>query len=245
MIGKVTVDMRVLDARFAKLKKSEIPSAIRHATNDLAFDTRKRIITEMDRVFHKPTREVKRTPWVTKQKVNNQPGAVLSLTHWNDPKGRGSSKAIFPHVPGEDSIREPKGMERWLRRAGYISNNEWMIPTKAAQNAAGNIEGSVASKMLSDIGATVGYGFLNKKTAKAKRKYVFIGKGGNWGRRYGLPRGIYWHQGPGKLTLMVAVVHKAPTYSKRLKFHDVARSWAAKRMGYFGDKAVAQAISRR
>jgi hypothetical protein len=246
----ITMDTRNLERRLAVLRKVEIPSAIRNTLNDLAFDTRKRMVTEIQKVFDRPTPIVQRLPRVekaTKTKLN----ANLFLTDFygGNTDRRSASYALVPHMTGQPNARGRKGLELRLERMGRITAGEWLMPGKAAKlDAYGNVSGSEISKMIADIGAYNQYAgdAANTKAAKlAKRKdagrYI-------WVRRKGLTksgaRGIYRKVGTQLLPVMV-VVSKAPRYAKRFRWQEVASSYVARRTEYHARRAIAQAISKR
>jgi hypothetical protein len=246
-----TVDMRNLDRRLSVLRKTEIPSAIRNTLNDLAFDVRGRMVQEIQRVFDRPTPIVQRLPKVEKASKTKL-DARLYLTDFfgGDTNRRSASYALIPHMTGQPDIRGRKGLEIRLQRQGRIGPDEWMVPGAGAKlNAYGNVAASEISRMLADIGAYNQYAgdASNTKLATlAKRKgagrYIWLGAG--HALQHNRVRGIYKKVGRKIIPVMV-VITKAPRYSKRLRWDEVARLYSARRINYHADRAIAQAISRR
>lgn len=247
----ITVDTRGLEARLKRLKRTEIPSAMRHALNDLAFDTRTRIVREIQRVFDRPTPAVQKLPQVKAQKNNAAAPPELWLTDYFNRSRTGPSFAVEHHIPGSTGMRSRKGLEIRLERMGLISKNEWLVPSTAMKlNAYGNVPGSTTSKMIADIG---GYGQYSgdasntgRVSARSRRKqtakkYFWVNVKGRYGVGW---RGIAIRNRNSILPQMV-VVGKAPRYAPRFRFHAVATSYAARRSAYHASRAVEQQIARR
>lgn len=249
MAIKITVDVAGLEARIKRLRAKEIPSAMRHALNDLAFDSRARTITEMKRVFDRPTPVVLRLPWVKRQATNADKPPVLSVTDWfNGKGGRGPTHALPQHIPGQLPIRARKGMEKRLESLGLIGPNEWMMPSRfVTRDAYGNVKGSVVSKMLADIGgygrysgdaANTGSGVAGKRRSARRKVPIYF-----WATIKGT-KGIWRKVWDTPVPQFVAV-SKTPTYAKRFRFHAVISVYSLRRMAYHADRAIAQQIRRR
>lgn len=245
------IDTTGMDRLFSRLRKNEIPKAKRNAARDMAFDGRGRMIEEMKRVFDRPTKAVLSVPYVKKDDT----GADLYLSDYLDGKrGAGPSHAITPHM-GVQQGRGRKGTEKRLERMGRIGRDEWMIPAARAElDGFGNIRGSVAQKMLADIGANEQYAGDSANTNPNDR--MVRGRKGKpvkrrgkvikyfWIDRPGQAKGIYRKTKDGMVPVMVAV--RGPlNYVKRYRWDEVIRSYAAKRAGYHARRAVDQAIARR
>lgn len=240
------IDTSGLEKRLRSLRKNEFPTAMRNTINDLMRDVIKREQKEVERVFDRPTSLV-RNAFRIKNKATKKRlhGAV-----WiKDVHGRGGNallNTLTPHIPGHPALREAKGMERSLRNAGLMRSDQYLMPSRTMRlNAAGNVSGSVASKMLNDIQAFRGVSGFTSETKSAKVRYV-------WGhakaRSGGLVTGIWlktrFQKGtPGALQMVV--VDTAPRYSKRFKFYSVAKSWAMKRGPHHAKLAVKHSIRRR
>jgi hypothetical protein len=236
----VVLDTRQLDVKLRKLRYNEIPAAMRHALNDLAFDTRTRIVTEIQRVFDRPTPVVQKLPRVKRQKSNTAPKPELWLTDYFDASRTGPSFAVTPHLPGEGT-RKPKGLEIRLRRMGLISEDQWMMPTRAAPlDQYGNMRGSVISKMIADLGAYNQYAGDAANTGWGARtkpiKYVWA-KFGN--------THVIALKTARRFVPMMIVVNKAPRYAPRFKFREVAMSYANRRAAYHAEREVQATIARR
>lgn len=268
--ARVSVDMRALERRLSVLRQTEIPSAIRNTLNDLAYDARGRIVKEIQRVFDKPTRRAQQMPWVDRAKV--VPGKVQGSSLWLRDEGRrrDADRALPPHIPGQDSGRAAKGMERRLRAEGMMGNDEWLMPSKyAAANGVidqyGNVKGAKATKMLADVQA---YRSKDHGVASTSRDEYYIDKKGRrrkkppskikqieyeWGlwtsrngvKTKGICKKVKNLLGGYSIVPIMVVVKTAPTYGKRLRFHDVVRLYSAQRVKYHADRAIAQAIRKR
>ncbi len=246
----ISIDTRNLERRFVSLRTKEIPSAIRNTLNDLAFDTRMRMVREIQKIFDKPTPIVQRLPRVeraSKQKL--EANLYLAEFSGGQTNRKAASRAIVPHMTGQPNTRLKKGLEYRLMKQGRITAGEWMMPSKFVPlDSYGNVSGPETSRMLADIGAYDQYAgdAANTKIAKlAKRggagRYI-------WVRRKGLTksgaRGIYKKVGT-KLVPMMIVVSKTPTYAKRFRWEEVAKSYVARRTEYHARNAFAQAVRKR
>jgi hypothetical protein len=244
----IALDTKQLDMKLRSLKYKEIPAAMRHALNDLAFDTRSRIVTEIQRVFDRPTPVVQKLPRVKPQKSNDAPKPELWLTDYFNNSRTGPSFAVTPHLPGE-GLRKPKGLEIRLRRMGLISEDQWMMPTRAAPlDQYGNMRGSVISKMIADLGAynqyagdaaNTGSGVRRKSIGRqlaTAKKYVWA--------KFGATHVIALKTAMRFVPMMI-VVNKAPRYAPRFRFREVAMSYANRRAAYHAEREVEATIARR
>lgn len=233
-----SVDTSALQRRLSSLRRDEIPSAMRNTLNDLAFDMRERLVTEIGRIFDRPTPVVRKTPRVeraSKQKLE----AKLYLTDYFRQKGQDPANALRAHMTGLPPTRNRKGLEMWLQRRGLISSDEWMMPTRfVPKDRYGNVRGSLVQKMLADLNAYGGYSVATRATGARKRQYFWIGGA------YGLPNGIYVKRGTTSVAMFVAV-STTPTYGKRFRWKELSSTYTKQRLNYHADRAIAQAIRKR
>lgn len=242
MGSAVTVDTSVLRQRLASLRSTEIPTAMRNVINDVAFDTRKRMVEQIEAIFNRPTPIVKKVPRVLRKATKTNPTAELWLSDYFAGKGGiDVANALFHHMTGGPRTRKRKGMERWLEIQGFITSSEWLVPSRSLKlDSYGNVPGHLAQKMLADVGAFRGAAGFTATTSKRKRKYFWLG-----GRAYGNRiKGIFTKQG-GTLLPQMVVVSTTPRYAKRFRWDSIARTHAARVTGRFASREIAAAIGRR
>jgi hypothetical protein len=241
-----TVDMRNLERRLSVLRTKEIPSAIRNTLNDLAMDCRKMIVAEIPRVFDRPVPIVRSMPRYVKTN-NKELQSKLILTGFDRGGNKASaSYAFLPHLPGEPDTRRPKGLEPRLRRKGLLGGNEWLMPTPAAPlNAYGNVKPSEVARMIADLGA---YQQAARDARNTKLSTLAKRKGGMryiWIRRKSASQDSGIFRKMGNTIVPMFVVTGEPRYSKRFRFAETVKKYAATKIAYHADRAIAQAIRKR
>jgi len=109
----------------------------------------------------------------------------------------------------------------------------------------GNVRGSLASKMLNDIGVFAGRTGFSSTTSSSKVKYIWNEVQTRGG---GTVKGIWLKSKVTKkstLKLQMLVVDSRPRYAKRFRFHQVAESWGAKVASVFARKSVNHYITKK
>lgn len=242
MASAVTIDTTGLRERLARLRSTEIPTAMRNVINDVAFDTRKRMVEEIERIFDRPTPIVTKVPRVLRKATKAHLSAELWLSDYFAGKGGlDVANALFHHMTGGPATRRRKGMERWLELQGLITSSEWLMPSRALKlDHYGNVPGHLAQKMLADIGAFKGASGFEATTKKRNRKYFWL-SGKAYGNRL---KGIFTKQG-GRLIPQMVVVRTTPRYAKRFRWDSIARTHAARVVPRFAAKEIAASIARR
>lgn len=228
-----------------QLSDKELSTALRNAINDTARDVIKRQESEISRVFHKPTPKVQR-PYFLDKATKEQLTAEIRI---KDVFGKGTGRAIpntlEPHIPGFKSSRQSKGMETRLRAKGLLGANEYLVPSRTMKlNSYGNISGALASKMLNDLWAFSEVAGFDSNTSEAKSRFI-------WGeikpRGKSPIKGIWLtsrFKGRKQNALMMMVVRGAPTYGKRLRFHEIGRREVDKVFYRHLESAIDHAIRR-
>lgn len=229
----------------AMLRASEIPTAQRNAVNDTARAVIKRLELETKRVFDRPTPKTQRAFFLKTKATKERPEALIAIKDVFGKDGQAIINTLTPHIPGFDSTRRAKGMERQLRRKGLLGPNQYLVPSRSLKlDRYGNVSGSAASKMLSDINAYTAAGG-SRATGAAKVRYI-------WGTvrpRGGRPiTGIWlqsrWQARKPNALVMLAVDAK-PRYAKRFKFNEVADRYGRRVFLKHMTAAVEHAIARR
>lgn len=223
---------------------NRLPSVLRNAINDTAKDVMNAERAAMSRVFDRPTpfilNGLRVTQWAKKEDLTAVVAFKDDASSRKNQRNQQSEEgpaydALTPHIPGYPSQRRMKGLEKWLQSAGYISDNEWMVPTRAVKkDVYGNVPAAVISKMLQDIGAYKNTsGFFNartgKGTTKRSKQKVALYRFGVVKYKHGSIKGIWWIIGGAKnyetkrwVPMMIAT-KKTPSYSKRYDFHGIAQ----------------------
>lgn len=242
----ISVDTSGLDALLKNLKATEFPTAMRNTINDLMRDVVGREKKEIERVFDRPTPIVRNGVRVQKLATKKDLKGAVWIKDVYGRHGDLLYNVLAPAIPGYPAEREQKGMERRLKYAGLITNKQYLVPSKTAKlNQYGFIPGSQQSKMLNDIGALSGVSGFSSKTKNQKVKYVWgTAKSRSGGNVTGVWLRSRFGRGAGAALVMV-VVNKRPSYAKRFRFHDVGKSWSAKRMAYHANLAIEHTIRRR
>ncbi len=253
MTFTVTTNASIAIKELSDLASKQVPYALKEGINSLAKDI---IKTEQDlirRTFDRPTPLVvnglRVKTWATKQ----SPSAEIGFKDVFGRLGDAVEDALAPHIPGYPAQRNVKGMERWLRARGFMLGSEWLVPSRGMKlDQYGNITGSLASKMLADVGAygalegTRGMTTKRKKRGVSKARYLF---GEVKGKRSKTVKGIWAISGGrdnherGAWKLQMLVVSKRPSYTKRLDFYGEAERYTAAHYGRHLIAAIDKAVA--
>jgi len=228
-----------------QLRTNELPTAWRNAINDTARDTIKRLERETQSVFDRPTPKVQRPFFLKEKATKERLQATIAIKDVFGKDGQAIVNTLTPHIPGFDSTRRAKGMERQLRRKGLLGPNQYLVPSRTLKlDRYGNVSGSQASKMLSDINAYTAAGG-SRATSANKVRYI-------WGTvrpKGSAPVTGIWLQSRWQArrpnALVMLAVDATPRYSKRFRFNDVAERYGRRVFEQHMIKAVEHAIARR
>ncbi|KJS02216.1 MAG: hypothetical protein VR65_06100 [Desulfobulbaceae bacterium BRH_c16a] len=168
--------------RYLSNCEKEITRSLETAIDNTAFDIRKEVIDEMNRVFDRPTPYTTKQIWVTKTRNHNMQASVW----FKDPE-RMDDHYLLPQVEGTE--RKLKGFERSMWNTKFT-------PGKGVKlDKHGNISRGTLVQIKSVLGRaelTSGYqANLTVKSAKRnikQRDYVYLPNGSSKGA---LPPGIY------------------------------------------------------
>lgn len=222
----ITIDTRGLEAKFKRLMKKEIPSAIRNTINDTMADVVRRERKEINRVFDKPTPYIAKSPAIKSKATKTMPVGEVWL--------RGEKNVLKPHIPGYKPNRSLKGVEKLLRGNGQLAANQYLVPSRTMRlNRYGNVSNQTLKKMVVDL------------SGRGKRRgFIWGSVKGKRGPVAGVWYSARWrmHQ-PGALALLA--VNVEPKYQKTFDFFGVGSRHARERIPYYAQKAIEQAIARR
>ena len=243
---KLSSNAKEIERRLNAIARKQVPYATSLALNNTAKDVIKAEQDEMRRVFDRPTPFILRGLRVTKYAKKTDLQAEVGFKDVYGRSGEAVENTLKPHIPGFPATRQPKGMERQLRRRGFLGANEWLVPSRTLKlNQYGNITGPLATKMLADIGAYKGISGFDGTTKGRKAQYI-------WGevkaRSGGTVKGIWKVEGGrdnyarGGWSLQMVVV-KQPHYRKRFDWSGTARETFDKCYPARFDAAMDQAIA--
>ena len=236
----VKVEMTGLESMMRDIKRKDMPRAVRNTLRDIMKDTMKREQREMRSVFKNPTRLILNGQRITKLPQDKDPSGEMGFKDVYGRKGEAILNALSPHIPGYQSTRNQKGMAVALTAMGLMTRNQYLVPSKTMRlNKFGNITGAAASKMLNDVGAS------KNRTGTAKTRYIWgevQKKGGGTVKGIWLASRFRNQQGG---ALQMVVVDKKPSYSKRFRYKEVARSWGDRRAPYFARETVNYYITKK
>lgn len=242
----IKVDTSGLDRMLKGIQRKDMPRAMRNTLKDVIRDTNRRERQEIKRVFKKPTTPVLNGVRIIEMPEINKPWGEIGFRDDFGRHGHAVLRAVSPHIPGEPRTREQKGMASALTHMGLMKSDEYLVPSRTMKlNKYGNITGSMASKMLNDIGAFRSRSGFASTTMPGKVKWM-------WkevrSRKGGTVKGI-WDKSKFQKkrhgALAMLVVKGSPTYAKRFRFREVARSHSEKAKPYFARKTVDYYITKK
>jgi hypothetical protein len=213
----VKVDDRETRKAFKKLTERQIPFATANALNILANDVRQDLVSEMQKVFDRPTPFTLKAFYVLKA----SPRRLTARVEIRDsaPKGTPAWKYLQPQMEGG-----PRRMKRLERRLSALSGGQFIVPGRGAKlDQYGNISRGQIQQVLSRLGAQNDpQQNMTDKTqrrlakkgliAKGARSDYFIAKSKTGNKR---PLGVYQLVAPGQVEPILVFTPKAPTYRKR------------------------------
>jgi hypothetical protein len=223
----------------------EFRRAARNALNDTARDVLKHIEGEIPKVFHRPTRQVRRPFFLQKAEKDNLVAELRMKDVFTTSSGASVIENVLtPHIPGYPATRQSKSLEVQLRRKGLLGANQFLVPSRTMRlDRNGNVSGGQAQKMLADLNAYTYEGAPNA-TFDNKVRYIWGSVQPRNGKRItGIWLRARWQsRKPGALAMLV--VDGAPQYRKRFRLHDTAQQHVDRVMPMHLQLAVEHAFRR-
>ena len=245
-IFRVTSNAQDVSRSLSDAARRQVPYALKESMNSVAKEIIKEEQKEMRRVFDRPTPFILNGLRVTKYATKQDLTVQIGFKDVFGRSGEAVENSLKPHIHGYPATRERKGMERWMRIRGLLANDEWLIPSRTFPlDRYGNVPGSLATKMLADIGAYQGASGFRATTRARKVQYVF---GQVAARGGGTVKGIWKISGGarsparGRWQLMMLVVRKQPTYRKRYDFYGIADTHYRRNLSRHFQAALERAI---
>lgn len=240
---KVRKSVDTVSPMLSKIER-QLPFATALALTRTAQVARGALQAEMARVFVGPTR------W-TLGGIGLQPATKTNLksrVYLKDDAGKGVPPAKYLQPEVEGGGRRYKRFEVALQRRGVLPPGWYAVPGRALElDGAGNVRAGVVTKILSDLGAFGEVGYTANRVTKRQARESGGARAYKRASRYfavppgkaGTP-GIYEKRGDGLALLFLFV--RAPKYSPRFKFYDVAQAAADRAFPAEFDRALRQAI---
>lgn len=218
------IDDRRLIARLQGYEH-EAPRSIVIALNDAAFAVRTGWMSEISKVFDRPTPITQRAPLVKKATQQN-PQAEIYI---RNEATKGTPPAEYLIAQAEGGQRSQKPFERRLARVAL--GRQFYVPGKGAAdllNAYGNMPARVISKILSQLQARFdpSQNETEKSRARRLRKQRKKGGGGSFfvlaNNRGKLKAGVVYERinegnGESRVRSVLFPVDAAPSYRQRFK----------------------------
>ncbi|MDO9227155.1 MAG: hypothetical protein Q8M09_12505 [Pseudomonadota bacterium] len=219
----VTADFNRLAQQLRAMGK-QVPFAAAQAINAVAFTVKKETgPAEMRAVFSKPTPWTLRSLFVKKATKHT----LRAVVGWGQDlysKSRASPDEILGHQILGGARRE-KGLEMWLRSAGYIGSGEFVVPGAAARmDAYGNMSRGQVMQVISQLRIGSDSAAWKSDSAHSKRNVKRAGRI-FWSRGGHLPRGAWVSKGGSVAPLLVVIT--APKYQTRLNIRKVVQRTVA------------------
>lgn len=231
-------NIKQLIAGLTNVQREQVPFATALALTRTAQVMKAAQITEMQRVFDRPTPFTLNSLFVypaTKKRL-------WASVYFKDfaPKGTPAGKYLLPQVQGGG--RRMKRTERALQRKGLLPSGMYVVPGKGAQlDAHGNMSSGQIVKILSYLQAFGEEGYVanrrrgSKGRGKRRAEHYFVAAPGN------APLGVWQRKGTGIVPVLIFV--RPPTYRARYAFEAVGRRIIETHFGVEFGRALMQALA--
>lgn len=218
MSFRVEIDKRQLNDVLKKLEKFGGKKALqkfKNAFNRAGFDTRKRLIDHIGKVFKNPNQYTRNSPYFSQLRIQGEKtiGGYLAFKKKRGGRGVGAGIYLMPQEWG--GSRAAKGFEIRLQRMGILEPGMFAIPTKALPKQM--LRPAALDKLASDLGKVITRVDSGKRRTRAQRENLFVIT-----RKTGsLSPGIYIRSNTAKTTKLFGFVNKV-TYQRILDFYKTA-----------------------
>ena len=245
----ISSNARQVSADLIQLAGNQLPFGVSYGLTQTARGVIQTHRASMQRLFDRPVPEtvngLKVVQWPRRDRLE-------ARLDFDRRFGRGWGDAIVnaltPHIPGYPSTREPKGSEQWLRLAGLLDRDEWLVPSRTYPlDRFGNVRGPAMQQMLADVGAFRNASGFDATTSDARARFMF----GTVRGRNGQPvKGIWKVQGgrrnhiSGRWWLMMLAVRR-PTYRKRYDYPGITEEYVEQHLSEHITAGILRAIETR
>ena len=210
------------------LERKHIPVAAARALTMTAYDVRARLRQEMESVFDRPTIYTLNSLMVYPASRNRLVSRVWMKSEAD--KGEPATRWLEPEIYGGPRLQ--KRMERQLKERGILPSGKYVLPGAGAKlDAHGNISRGQVAKAMSGIRGNTSVGYsanaTDSKRSMAKgngRRYFVMRRGGE---NIGIAERTA--KGRGGVQIILAFAER-PSYSKALRFFEIADSFAEQQL---------------
>lgn len=229
----LTTNAPEMDRALRAIATRQLPFAISRTLNDTAADVRKAEVAAMQRVFDRPT------PF-TLSAFQIKPSTKDNLVAVVEQKQQ-AGRRDFLTREAEGGPRKATALESLLRtKLAYGGILTAILPADNARlDRYGNWSSGQRNEVLSAIGAmrdsTSNRSAASLKRKKSPSKY-FIPTSG-------LPAAVYERTAGGQLKVILAFTAKAPTYTARFPFQQVAQDTAQAQLPQHFARRFAEAMA--
>lgn len=201
------------------LANKNIVPALRTALNRTGMHIKKQEVSEIGRVFDRPTRFTLNSVEVELARGNK----LRVVVRIKDAPNLGDKHYLSAQVRGGG--RRLKRYEYLLQRYGYLPAGKYTVPGKGARlDGNGNMSPGQIVQILSCLRAFPETGYMANATERSMarnrkpRDYMIMRNAG------GTPTGIYQRLGNSKFPMPVLIFVDQPKYTKRFNFMKVAEN---------------------
>lgn len=267
---RVGVTTNALDVSryMRRLVQDQIPFATALALTRIAQDVKQAEIDTLPRVFDRPTPYTMNSVFMRPATKRELEAEVWLKDRRATFKGTPATEYLAPNVYGGDRSR--KRMELALQRVGLLPAGMIAVPGAGANlDGYGNMARGEIVRILAWVGAFGEQGYSANMTAKSRARLAkgsekrgvrgveyFASRGpGNWfgarswrqGRMQHLAPGIYKRTkfGFGQSIEPVLMFVRAPAYSKRFPFFEIAQRTFTRVASRHTRRATAEALATR
>lgn len=218
---KTTTNVALISKALRVLGERQIPFVLALAATKTGQLVKARLLKEIPNVIDRPTPQTMRGLFL-KGATKKRPEARVWFKD-SFSAGIPADRYLRPQVEG--GSRRPKRMEVALRKRGILAGDEWAVPSRDILNQFGNMPGSLATKILSGLGAAETSSGVTANASSSKRSK----RKGNATRYFvakiGGARGI-WERKKSAFGVgvrpVVLFAKKAPAYKVRFEFFEIA-----------------------
>jgi hypothetical protein len=224
IIVSVRTDFAKLEAQLTDIEKKQLPFARSQAANRLSKLAVTDLVTEMERVFNRPTRWVLKGIYARLGTKKDPHGEIIVKDQGGKGTGTPAANILSAEIMGGQ-----RKLKRFERALGYrVEDVTFIVPGKGAVlDQYGNIPKGQIQKILSALGAaetSAGY-TANRNLGhtrhhgRGNRDVFFVATS----KRDGRPLAIYQVIGSGKVAPIFFFPRAKPRYEPRFAFYALVR----------------------
>lgn len=237
-----------LQRSLSELARSQVPYAMRLASNDTAYQVRQAWKREIPRVFRRPVPLTRNA--VLYSKADRSRSFAEVFIRDEAFKGTPPARYLAPQVFG--GSRRHKRMEAAMRYRGLLRHDQYVVPARGTLSTTGKLRGPMVTRLLAQVHASHD-SYSNQSTASRTRRHRREERQTGYTtdhfaltNQHGkLPPGIYKRTNLGRLGSSVQPVLlfvRAPTYRERYDIFGLAERLFLERFTPNFDRAMDRAL---